>query len=43
MSGLKKVMIVGCCVLLLAVGWLTALFSKSDAARQRALMADAQS
>lgn len=42
MSGLKKSLIVVGCVLLLAVGWLAAVFSKSDADRQRELLAEAQ-
>ena len=39
MSGLKKILIVVCCVLLLAVGWLAAIFSKTDADRQEELLA----
>lgn len=42
MSGLKKILIVVCCVLLLAVGWLAAIFSKTDADRQEELLAAAQ-
>lgn len=42
MNGLKKILIAGCCVLLLAAGWLAAIFSKSDADRQAELLAAAQ-
>lgn len=42
MNGLKKILIVVCCILLLAVGWLAAIFSKTDADRQKELMAAAQ-
>lgn len=43
MSSLKKILIAVCCLLLLAAGWLAALFSKTDADRQLELLDAAQS
>ena len=42
MSGLKKVLTIVCCVLLLTVGWIAAVFSKSDSAKQKELIQEAQ-
>lgn len=40
---MKKILIAACCLLLLAAGWLAALFSKTDADKQVELLAVAQS